>query len=276
MAILTRARIAAVALALLSFGASAQERLDPQSAFAKSEGAIGRKLGPYELTDSTGARFSLSQYAGRPLVVSLIYTACASVCPPTTQHLRKAIDEARRSIGADRFSVLTVSFDAKHDTPARMAAFRRMQDAEAEDWRFATGDPATISALLQDLGFSYANIAGGFDHVTQTTVVGSDGKVYRHVYGDDFPLPVFIETVKEAVYGIVTSSFTIQGLADRIRFLCTVYDANVGHYRTSYAIFIGITVGALSLLLSGWVVAAAWKGSRRPAQTPTETTGAST
>lgn len=27
----------------------------------------------------------------------------------------------------------------------------------------------------------------------------------------------------------------------------------------SYAIFIGITVGALSLLLSGWVVAAAWK-----------------
>ncbi len=68
----------------------------------------------------------------------------------------------------------------------------------------ASADAATIEALLRDLGFSYRAVAGGFDHVTQTTILDRDGKIYRHVYGDDFPLQMFMEPMKDVVYGTTT------------------------------------------------------------------------
>ena len=99
--------------------------------------------------------------------------------------------------GADAFAVLTVGFDARNDTPAHMAQFAAVQGVKFDNWRLASADAGTISALLRDLGFSYVAVAGGFDHVTQTTIVDRDGKIYRHVYGDDFPVQMLIEPLKD-------------------------------------------------------------------------------
>ncbi len=63
---------------------------------------------------------------GQPrLVISLIYTGCTHVCPMTTQRLRQAVEEAQRLMGSDRFTVISVGFDVRNDTPMRMAAFAR-------------------------------------------------------------------------------------------------------------------------------------------------------
>ena len=86
--------------------------------------------------------------------------------------------------------MLTVGFDARNDTPARMAQFAARAGREAAPTGgLRAAMPRTMSALLRDLGFSYAAVAGGFDHVTQTTIVDRDGRIYRQVYGDDFPDP---------------------------------------------------------------------------------------
>ncbi len=261
------ARIAAAlaaTLALLSApGAATEARLDPRRALAQSEAALGGTLGDYRLTDTQGRRFSLADYRGRPLVISLIYTSCSAVCPTTTQHLLNAVAEARRSLGDDRFAMLTVGFDARNDTPQRMATFARQQGIPAATWRVASGDEATLAALMRDLGFSYAAAAGGFDHVTQTSIIDAEGRVHRHVYGDDFPLPVFVEPLKEAVFGTTTRAFTMPALVDRLRFLCTVYDPSQGRYRTSYAIALGIGIGGLSLLITGIIFGRAWVRNRR-------------
>jgi protein SCO1 len=232
-------------------------RLDPRKVIEQSEQAIGRNVGNYKLTDSTGAPFLLRDYRGKPLVISLIYTACSSACPPTTQHLISAVSEATRIFGHDRFNVLTVGFDARNDTPARMAQFASIQGVNVKNWRLASADPATIEALLHDLGFSYVSVAGGFDHVTQTTIVDRDGKVYRSVYGDDFPLPVFIEPLKDAVYG-TSSSFSMSGFLNRIKFICTVYDPGAGRYRIDYGLAFGSVIAGLSLLVFGGLLYRAW------------------
>ncbi|MGE3898878.1 MAG: SCO family protein, partial [Variibacter sp.] len=120
--------LSAASSAAASVGTEAREsRLDRQQVLARSEAALGTQIGDHRLTDSQGRHFSLAEYRGRPLVISLIYTSCSSVCPTTTQHLLDAVEEARRSLGTDRFAVLTVGFDARHDTPVRLAAFARQQ-----------------------------------------------------------------------------------------------------------------------------------------------------
>jgi protein SCO1/2 len=210
-------------------------RLDPRKAIEQSEQAVGRSLGNYRLIDSTGASISLRDYRGKPLIISLVYTACSSVCPPTTQHLINAVDEAARALGPQSFNVLTVGFDARNDTPGRLAQFASAQGVKFRNWRLASADQATIEALLRDLGFSYIAVAGGFDHVTQTT----------------------IEPLKDIVYG-VSSSYSFAGIVDRIKFICTIYDPGAGRYRIDYGLAFGSVIAALSLLIFGGILYREW------------------
>ena len=232
-------------------------RLDARTAIAQSKRSIGRTLDDFRLIDSHGALLPLQDYHGKPLVISLVYTACSSICPPTTQHLIDVVNEAVRVFGVDGFNVLTVGFDARNDTPSRLTKFASSQGIKFKNWRLASGDAVTIEALLSQLGFSYYAIAGGFDHVTQTTIVDRDGRIYRHIYGDDFPLTVFVEPMKELIYGI-SRPFSLTNLVDRVKFICTVYDPAAGRYRIDYGIAFGSALGALSLLIFGGLLYREW------------------
>lgn len=239
-------------------------RLDPKQALERSESAIGRTIGGYTLTAASGQSISLLALREKPLVVSLVYSACSSVCPVATQHLIDAVGQANRVFGSDRFEVLTIGFDARNDTPVRMAQFALIQGIKAPNWRVASADSATIGALLRDLGFSYARIAGGFDHVTQTTILDRGGRVYRHVYGDDFPIRMFMEPLRDVIYG-QTAPFSVSGIIDRIKFICTTFDPGAGRYKIDYGLIFGSSLGALSLLVFGLLLAREWRRTTRRA-----------
>lgn len=253
-----RAACLASALAgLLVTPAAAAPPLDPAAAIAKSTQAVGRTVGGHALTDSHGVPLRLTDFRGKPLVISLVYSSCSSVCPPTTQHTIDAVTEAGRVFGLDRFAVLTVGFDARNDTVPRMAQFASQQGIKLPNWRVASGDAASIEALLGDLGFSYRAAAGGFDHPTQTTILDRDGRIYRHVYGEAFPLRMFMEPMKDVVYGTSTP-FSFTGIVDRIKFICTAYDPGAGRYRIDYGLVFGSTLAAISLLLFGGLLLREW------------------
>ena len=257
-------RVAACATTVLAhlliapvFAAPASPQLDPAATIARGTQALGRAIGNYALVDMNGSSLALRDFRGKPLVISLVYTACSSVCPPTTQHVINAVNEAGRIFGLDRFNVLTVGFDARNDTAARLTQFASVQGINLPNWRVASADSATIEALLGDLGFSYRTVAGGFDHLTQTTIVDREGKIYRHVYGDNFPLQVFMEPLKDVVYG-TTRAFSFSGMLDRIKFICTAYDPGAGRYRIDYGLVFGSVIAAFSLLIMGALILREW------------------
>lgn len=261
---MTRRCLAACAAAALAWvlaapvsAALASPQLDPAATVAKGTQALGRAIGNYTLVDMNGASLALRDYRGKPLVISLVYTSCSSVCPPTTQHVIDAVNEAGRMIGLDRFNVLTIGFDARNDTPARLTQFATTQGIKLPNWRVASADAATIEALLGDLGFSYRAVAGGFDHLTQTTIVDREGRLYRHVYGEDFPLQMFMEPLKDVVYG-TTTSFSFSGIIDRIKFICTAYDPGSGRYRIDFGLVFGSVLAALSLVVLGGLILREW------------------
>ncbi len=248
--ILLRFLLLSVTLALGVPAAAQTARIDAQIAFEESQAAIGRQVGAHVLIDHTGAPLSLSDLRGKPLVVSLIFTSCSTVCPVTTGHLRDAVIEAQRALGTGRFNVLTFGFDARGDRPAQLQAFANTHRILAVDgWHIASADDATTAAFLEDLGFSFRAAAGGFDHVMQTSILDADGTVYRQVYGETFPLPVFMEPMKDLVFGTRTRSLAPADLWDRVAFICTTYNPLTGAYRFDYGIFFGIFFGGLSLLI---------------------------
>ncbi len=264
MGILTRLKPALIALAIAAGALPARADINADAAFELSQAAIGNHVGDHVLNSMDGKALSLADFRGKPLVISLVFTSCSSVCPVGTEVLRAHVREAQDILGEDSFAILTFGFDARNDKPAQLAGFANSHRLTSmANWHLASADEATTAALLHDLGFSYESAAGGFDHITQTSVIDAEGRVYRQLYGEAYPLPLFIEPMKDLVLGRSTRSLAPADLWDRLAFICTVYDPATGAYRFDYSIFFGIVIGGVSLILTGIVILRLWLGNRR-------------
>ena len=235
---------------------------DPKAAIAYSQAAVGRELGDYSFLDTGRRPVQLAAYRGKPLVVNMVFTACADSCPIVVQTLQDAVAVARDSLGTDSFSVVTIGFDTRGDTPERMRAFAHGQGVDLANWAFLSSDTGTMERLVENLGFIYFPSPRGFDHLAQTTVVDAEGRIYRQVYGATFNAPALVEPLMELVFGRRAEAGAVTNLVNRIRLFCTYYDPNSQRYRFDYSIFIAFAIGAASLLGMAGLLLRAWWRSR--------------
>jgi len=231
------------------------QALDEKEALKISQSAIGNQLGDYTFLSRSRGKVRLSDYRGKPLVISMIYTNCPFVCVTTTRNL-KALKLSRDALGADSFGVLTIGFDTENDTPDAMDNFANRMDVELTGWEFVSADSDTIKKLSKDLGFVYFPSAeGGFEHITQTTFVDGQGKVYQQIYGEEFDNKTLLDPLKNMIYNIKAAETGFAGLSNKIRLFCTVYDAETGMYKIDYSYFYGIGMGIfVSLFIIWWIV----------------------
>lgn len=244
----------------LTGGAQGGATLDADRALKASQAVVGKRVGDYAFLDRQGKQVRLADYRGKPLVVSFVYTGCFSVCPTTTVRVAKAIREARKTLGTGAFNVATIGFNLPYDTPEAMRDFARRYGIDDPSWEFLSPFEAQLPQLLSDVGFEYVRTPGGFDHVTQLTIVDADGKVYRQVYGDEFALPLFIDPLQELVTGTPMPTRNLADLIERIRIVCTVYDPKSGRYRFKVSVIGEIaSFGVVTIAVFGFV----WHERRR-------------
>jgi protein SCO1/2 len=229
---------------------AAAPALDPEAALERSQAAIGRKLRDYAFLDRERRLVRLSDYRGRPLLVSYIYTGCTSACPTSIRSLAHAVRRAQAVVGAGRFRVVTIGFDPPHDSPEAMREFALRHGIGGPEWEFLVPQPAELDALLSDLGFSAVRTSWGFDHIAQVTVVDQQGRIYRQVYGDDFPIRLLVDPLKELIEGAPEPVRGLSDLLERVRLLCTVYDPRTNTYRFKTSV-IGeiVSFGAITIAL---------------------------
>lgn len=220
-----------------------ESAFDARAALRASQAAIGTTVGEHALYDRAGNRVMLSSYRGKPLLVSFAYTGCTQVCPLTTKMLAKAVGSAERALGSGRFQVITIGFNLPYDTPAAMADFARRLGINSPDWDFLSADAASVTRLTRELGFDFRATAGGFDHITQVSLVDGQGRIVRQIYGDEFELPLLVEPLKQMLAVSPVEPSGLAQMIDKVRLVCTVYDPVSGQYRFSYAVAIEIGTG---------------------------------
>ncbi len=239
---------------------------DEREALAASEASIGSPLGRYAFIDSKNQVRALNSFVGHPLVISLIYTGCADVCPTVSEQLANAVEIAQETFGTDAFNVVTIGFDAQNDTPARMRSFAVSHGLTLDNWYFLSGDQATIERFANDLGFVFFTSAAGFEHMTRTTIIDAEGVVYRHLYGANIEPPHLMEPMKDLIYGRKGNTVSLDGIINKVRLFCTIYDAREGRYRFDYSIFISMSAGLLAFFGLGFILIRAWLANRRDAR----------
>ena len=215
-----------------------------RSAFQKANSAIGSRIGNHTLVDHRGERFGIRELRGRPVVVSFIYTECASTCAAITMAIERALKKASPDM-LERFVVLTIGFDTERDTPRRLSEYARPFMDRYRNWLFATADANTIQRFTGETGFWFRkNSGGGFDHLNMVTIIDDEGRIYKHIYGIDFEA----DEVLEPLYAIINREEgparppdASAGVLDALKLLCYSYDEATGTYRPDYSFL--MTVG---------------------------------
>ena len=251
--------ILSIAVATPASAANNGAQFSQPEALAISQAVLGQAVGNYTFLTPAGQPLALHEFKGKPTVISLIYTSCFHVCPMITQHLADVAGVAREAFGDDSFTVVTIGFDTAVDTPERMGEYAAERGLDRPGWQFLSADAETIQALSTDLGFIFYPSAKGFDHLAQTTVLDSEGRVYRQVYGQQFATPMLVEPLKELIYGESRNGSLIQSFLDDVRLFCTIYDPTTGRYKFDYSIFMMIFVGVLCLGGVAIVIIRSWR-----------------
>ena len=237
--------------ALLAFPARATEQALLDDAVAKSRAVVGQMIPSIDFVDTKGRVVNLTEYRGQPLLVSLIYTGCADVCPTMIDNLYPAVQAAQQALGKDSFSIVTIGFDTSNDSADRMRSFAREHGIDLPNWDFLAGTAEAVSQLSGATGFTIVPSAGGFEHMAQISIVARQGRIYQQIYGGVFSIPALVEPLKDIVFDRRRPLVSIGGLIDRVKLFCTVYNPNTGRYYFNYSLFVGMAIGITCLLLIG-------------------------
>ncbi len=88
----------------------------------------------FVLIDQHGETVNLSQFEGKIVVMTFVYTHCPDVCPALTYQMKKLADELGDDYG-ESVVFLSVTVDPPRDTPERLATFSEGYNAS---WQFLT------------------------------------------------------------------------------------------------------------------------------------------
>ncbi|GCE25914.1 SCO family protein [Dictyobacter alpinus] len=154
---------------------------------ASTSGLQGTDLGGtpapnFQLTDQYGKTVSLSQFRGKPVVVTFLYTHCPDVCPLTAENLHASLQK----LGGDakNVAILAVSTDPKRDTTAEALKFSTAHNMQ-DYWHFLTGTQKELSPIWSSYSIYAQQQQQKVNHSTALYVIDKQGK--ERVYmGDDF------------------------------------------------------------------------------------------
>lgn len=199
---------------------------------------LGAQL-PLELSfaDENGASIALRDYFGgdiqsakKPVILALVYYECPMLCTMVLNGLVRGLKPLSLSPGKD-FEVVVLSIDPG-ETPALALQKKKTMTAmfarPASDagWHFLTGGQTEIEKVARavGLGYVYQPELDQYAHAAAITVLTSEGKVSRYLYGVDYAPKDLKLAVVESSEGKI-ASFT-----DKLLLLCYHYDPINGKY----------------------------------------------
>lgn len=103
-----------------------------------------RQAPAFTLTDERGRWLGPEELQGRPALISFSYARCGEACA----ELNARMAALQPALPADEALLLTISVDPEHDTPDVLRQHAASLGADPERWRFLTGAPAEIKALV--------------------------------------------------------------------------------------------------------------------------------
>lgn len=129
------------------------------------------------LEDSKGRVYSFSEFEGKYIMLTFIYTSCSDVCPKLEMNLAEVYRKVPKAWIGEDILFLSISFDPARDDVDTLEKYRKAFDSDGETWRMARiADQAELDHLLEEFGvIVIPDGEGGFIHNSAFYLVDRKG-----------------------------------------------------------------------------------------------------
>ena len=215
-------------------------------------------------TDDDGVQRPLSSFLHqqRPVILSLVYFNCPSLC---NLHLNGVLDAlAQLSLVAGKdYDLLAVSFDSKENSDLAAAKKFTYQEKynfpdNAKGIHFLTGTEDAVKTLAESVGFTYKwdDKANEWAHASAAVLLTPAGVVSRYLHGVYFEPKTFRLSIIEASAGKVGD------IIDSVMLFCFRYDPKANKYALYAFNLMRAGAAGICLIMALWLFLF-WKKTRK-------------
>lgn len=129
------------------------------------------------LEDSKGRTYPFSEFQGKYVMLTFIYTACTDVCPELEMNLAQVYQAIPKHYIGEDIVFLSISFDPERDDPEILAKYQDYFASDGETWRMArVTDEKELNRLLDEFGvIVIPDGYGNFQHNSAFYLVDPNG-----------------------------------------------------------------------------------------------------
>ncbi|MBI2948449.1 MAG: SCO family protein [Verrucomicrobia bacterium] len=168
---------------------------------------VGDTMPDYRFTNELGQAVSLSDFKGKALALTFIFTRCPvpEFCPLMSRHFAAAQKQLAAMPNAPtNWHLLSISFDPHFDTPRVLRAYAQMYRPDASHWSFVTGALIDIDAITEQFDLPIVKQGENWEHKLRTVVIDAAGRIQTIFPGNQW-------TAEELVAEIVKAATAPQG-----------------------------------------------------------------
>lgn len=160
--------------------------------------AVGDKLPDYTFTNALGRVVRLSEFQGRALAITFIFTRCPfpTFCPRLSSSFSEAAEKLKAMPnGPTNWHLLSITIDPEYDTPERLRGYAQRYKADPNHWDHVTGALIDITAISEQFGLQFwrANPNEPINHNVRTAVVDATGRIQWITPENDWKSDTLVE-----------------------------------------------------------------------------------
>lgn len=178
------------------------ENADSSHPPSKSVLQPGNAVPDFHLTDQNHASISLSQFKGKVVALTFIYTRCPrpDYCLRLSNNFGVLQRRFKNRMGHD-LVLLTVIIDPAHDQPDALQTYARTWKADSHTWHFLTGPESDIQQLCHRFDMSFYPDEALYVHSFHTVIIDRDGHLAANLEGNNFTAQQLGDLVETLIAG---------------------------------------------------------------------------
>jgi len=161
----------------------------------------GEGVPDFALTDENRKPVRLSDFRGKAVVLTFIYTRCPlpNFCPLMSKNFQ-ALQERLSKAFPGKFHLLSVTIDPKFDRPEVLKGYASLYEADSQSWSFATGTEDQINEVASSFGLVHEPEGAMISHNLRTALISPDGHLV-HLWKSNVWTPYEVHRmIEESVF----------------------------------------------------------------------------
>ena len=168
----------------------------------------GESIPDVELVNQDGKTVRLSDFRGKVLLLTFIYTRCPmpTFCPRISSLFASVNRElAKNPKEYERAQLLSISIDPKYDTPPVLhkygLAYLNEDPRGFAHWQFTAPSAENLKMLAEAFALIYEEEDNQISHTMSTVLVGPDGKLAKEWIMSDWTAGEAVSAIRQVEDG---------------------------------------------------------------------------